>query len=60
MPFSLKNVLDKAVKISNFNESQPLSIHLFNILCDKRRMLIKHSPAYQKPVAVSRKNLQDA
>lgn len=31
----LKNVLDKPVKIK-FIKSQPLSDHLFNILCDKK------------------------
>lgn len=33
-PVSLKNVLDKAVKITDFINSWPLSTYLFNILCD--------------------------
>lgn len=34
MPMSLKNVLDEALKLITFTESQPLSTRLFNILCD--------------------------
>lgn len=41
MPFSLKNILDEAVQIINFMDSQPLSVHLFNILCGKMGMLLK-------------------
>lgn len=32
---SCKNVLDETVKIINFIKSQPLSTHLYNILCEK-------------------------
>lgn len=34
MSVSLKNVLDPSVKLINVPESQPLSTHLLNILCD--------------------------
>lgn len=36
MSVSLKNVLDPSVKLFNVPESQPLSTHLLNILCDDR------------------------
>lgn len=35
MLVSLKNVCDEALKNINFIKSQPLSTHLFHILCDK-------------------------
>ena len=38
-PVSFKSVLDKAVKILKI--CQPLGICLFNILCDKWKVLIK-------------------
>jgi len=34
MPFSLKNVMDDAIKIINFIKSRPLKSRLFKILCD--------------------------
>lgn len=36
MSVSLKNVLDPSVKLINVPESQSLSTHLLNILCDDR------------------------
>ena len=35
MLVSFKNVRDEALKNINFIKSQPLSTHLFHILCDK-------------------------
>jgi len=34
MPFSLKNVMDDAIKIINFIKSRPLKSRLFKMLCD--------------------------
>lgn len=36
MSVSLKNVLEPSMKLINVPESQPLSTHLLNILCDDR------------------------
>ena len=56
MPFSLKYVLDEAVKIINFIESQPLSTHLFSVLRDTVEMLESTPAAYQSTALVSRKS----
>lgn len=39
VPFSLKNVMDDAIKIINFIKSRPLKSRLFKILCDDTESL---------------------
>ena len=41
MSISLRNVLYEAVKIVNAIKSQPMSTHVFNILCNKTRGMYK-------------------
>lgn len=57
MFFFFKEGPYEAVKIANFSESQPLSTHLFYILCDKVEMLIKHLCAYWGTMVVSTKSV---
>lgn len=53
---SLKYVLDEAVSVINFIESQPLSTHLFNVLRDTVEMLESTPAAYQSTALVSRES----